>query len=162
MGGMRALTEDREVRRALGGKPAGQMELLLAGPELGACERPWAAWRGTPDGGGADGPERKSGLTPPCTAPRFRPAAPGSGPPTCKTAPPPTLIPPRRSQPPLRLQLLSPVPDRTCRTPAPPSPRPRSSLLLRSLPSIFLPPSKPGPWPRARSQPRVLEKFSPK
>ena len=30
------------------------------------------------------------------------------------------------------------------------------------LPSIVLPPSKPGPWPRARSQPRVLEKFSPK
>lgn len=159
---MRAQTEDREVWRALGRKPAGQMELLLAGPELGACERPWAAQRGTPDGGGADGPGRKSGLAPLRTAPRSRPAAPGNGPPTCKTAPPPpTLTPPRHSQPPPpAASVSSPRPhvSHPCTPRLPPKIFPAAAL-----PPFHLPPAiQARPLAKGPSQPRVLEKFSPK
>lgn len=93
---------------------------------------------------------RKSGLAATCTAPRPEPAASGSRPPTCKNTPPPALTPSLHSLPPLGPLL---VPNRTCRTP--PTPAPRSSLHLPSLRSIFLPPSKPGAWPRAFSLPVI-------
>ncbi|CAI9171178.1 unnamed protein product [Rangifer tarandus platyrhynchus] len=137
---MRALTGPRgtegarkEASRPDGTPPGGSRARRLRAP-LGGSAGHTRGRRSRRSG-------RKSGLAPPRTEPRSRPAAPVSGPPTCKTAPLPTLTPPRHSQPPLRLQLLSPVPDRTCRTPAAPLHPPPKIFPAAALPPFHLSPA---------------------
>lgn len=152
MGGIGALTEDGEVRREGGRKPAARWNSSWRVPSSVPASAPGQLVR-TPDSCEAEGPGRKLGLAPTCTAPRPEPAAPGSRPPTCKNTPPPALTPSLHSPPPLGLLL---VPNRTCRTPPP------KIVPAPALPTFHLPPAiqawclAKGPFPACYQVPEII------